>query len=730
MTNSNKRDKDYVIDHINRAINELVIPKIKLQKYYNYYNGKRDVEQFRYLEENYGIGNPTSLEFTPLIKKHVDALIGEYLGTPLLPKVSCKDRDTLSKIHDEKEKEINNQLYGLLTGKINNQILNFIQGKDIKTESVEETVQALMEDINDNFVSQYEIAAQNIIEYIIQNSDIDLMNKLWACILDLLVGGGNYYKPKPSLSGTNICIDVCDPLNTFVDRNPSSKYVKDGYRCVIRRWYTQKQILHLYGDKLDKDAIEELDQTFRDTSDFQTNYIRTYSNTPTPRPGIDSEREVVPGFPVDNFEYSNYRLIPVYEVEWIEADKEDGEYILNRYEGVRIGMSIFIPTGKSQNIIRNQDNPKHCTLSLGGTYLLNRNNVPYSLVGACIHLQDKYDITTYLRDTIIAGSGTVGQWIDVSMLPAFLGDDLTERVLKFDAYRKAGKAIVDTSQDGRAFNNNTSFAGFDDTIKATTIQGFDMVLDRIESTCSSITGVFRERLNGIQQRDAVSNIQTGIQNSYTVTRTYYQQMDTLVRDMLMDSLNLAKIVWKKGLTGVLVLGDKMQKVFTALPEHFTLTDYDIHIVSSSQILTEMKNIQGVITEFIKSGQLDADIIVDALTARSITELRNKVSKAVSKKKKYDQAISDLQRQLEEAQKQLQQLDQRNKQLKSKLDSVNAERLEIEKSQAQSQSEIAWYNAQSERTYKEASIEVENKKLDAEIMQLRDGNPFNDQIRTD
>jgi hypothetical protein len=45
-----------------------------------------------------------------------------------------------------------------------------------------------------------------------------------------------------------------------------------------------------------------------------------------------------------------------------------------------------------------------------------------------------------------------------------------------------------------------------------------MVIDSIEATASSITGVFRERLNGIQQRDAVTNVQTGINNSFTITK--------------------------------------------------------------------------------------------------------------------------------------------------------------------------------------------------------------------
>ena len=47
----------------------------------------------------YDMENPY---FTPLIKKHLDALIGEYLGTPIIPKVTCKDEKTVSTIFREK----------------------------------------------------------------------------------------------------------------------------------------------------------------------------------------------------------------------------------------------------------------------------------------------------------------------------------------------------------------------------------------------------------------------------------------------------------------------------------------------------------------------------------------------------------------------------------------------------------------------------------------------------
>ena len=122
---SKDRSNDYIIDKVDKAISELVKPKWKLQKAYNYYNAKRDPEQFRYLEENFGIGNPTSMEFTPLIKKHVDYLVGEYLDIPILPKVSCKDKNTISQIHRDLEVKISSEVYTFLKTYLNNKVFQY-----------------------------------------------------------------------------------------------------------------------------------------------------------------------------------------------------------------------------------------------------------------------------------------------------------------------------------------------------------------------------------------------------------------------------------------------------------------------------------------------------------------------------------------------------------------------------------------------------------------------------
>lgn len=729
------RNNDYIIDKVDRAITELVHEKWKIQKAYNYYNGKRDPEQFRYLEENFGIGTATSVEFTPLIKKHVDALIGEYLDIPILPKVSCKDKHTISKIHRDLEIAISKKTYEFLKTQLNNKLLEFVGGQNPTIDqSVQKSLEKLIEDVKNDFISDYEIAAQDVVEYCIQSRHTDLSNKLRIMLLDLLVSGTAFYKVKPSSENTNVQIEVDSPLNVFVDRNPNSQYVKDCYRVVVRKWMTKQQILNEYGTELSREGISELEDLFEHYIDYGHTYIRSLEGVPNARPysgdasGLRAGEVAVPGYPVDDKDSFPFKLLPVFEVEWIDVDKENGVYVQNRYEGVRIGESIYITRGKSENVIRSIDNPTKCGLSVNGIFLTNRNHEPQSLVLQCAPLQDKYDVVMYLRDNILANSGTAGDWLDISMLPTVLGSDLTERIQKWIAYKKSGTAIIDTSQEGRAFNNNTSFAGFDDAVRIQTIQAFDLVLLRIEEQTSSITGVFRERLNGIQQRDAVSNVEAGARNSYIITKPFYQQMDTLAIDILGDCLNMAKIVWKNGLTGTIILGDKMQRIFTALPEHFTHTDYDIHIVPSTQILKDLQQLQGIVVELIKGGMIEPDMAVEAMTARSLTELKDKITKAWAKKKKEADQIGQLQQKLQETMQQLEQMSQQNQQLQTKLESLNEAKLQLEKEKIKTDADIRWFTAQTDREYKTKQAEVDSKKIEVELAQMYDGNPYNDQVR--
>lgn len=205
-------------------------------------------------------------------------------------------------------------------------------------------------------------------------------------------------------------------------------------------------------------------------------------------------------------------------------------------------------------------------------------------------------------------------------------------------------------------------------------------------------------------------------------------MDLIVNEMLLDCLNLAKIVFNNGLTGTIILGDKYQRVFTALPEYFTLTDHDIRILTSTDIVKDLEQIKSIIPEFVKSGGLPPDIIIEAITCKSIPDLKNKIKRAMQVQKDENNQIQNLTQQLQQVQEQLKSTKQELDKAYKKIETLNQSKLQLEQQDIQMKYKLEWFKAHTDRDYKEDMAEESKKRTEVEIMQLYDGNPYNDKLR--
>ena len=318
--------KENELKKINECIGELVYDKIALKKAYNYYHGTRDAEQFRHIEENYGIGVPTSVGFTPLVKKHIDVLVGEYLELDQDLQVTCKDEETVSNILRDKQLKIDKALYDFLKKYLQNAIINILLNNQqvVNDPFIEKEMQRIKQDVENSFVSDYEIAAQNILEYVKRSRDIDLKNKAKELFTDLLIGGICYYRVRPK--GDNMNLEILNPLDTFIERNPNDFYLNKSRRAVVRRWLTKEQILNEYGDDLSKEAIDKLsgltsrrDQgdrsiLVRSTGALYADDAKIIGDPHEPKPGILAGLEVHPIFPWDDagqYTHMNTNLIEV-----------------------------------------------------------------------------------------------------------------------------------------------------------------------------------------------------------------------------------------------------------------------------------------------------------------------------------------------------------------------------------------------------------------------------------
>lgn len=707
----NNMGNDITQEYIRKAdniINEFVTfhKDRNIKSLYNAYNAVIDESKYKYIEDTYGLGNAQSIEFIPLIKKHIDVLLGEYLSYAKIANVGCKDNTTLNNIYRDKKLHIDKAISDELTKKIHNGLYKVLHGKEDTDINIEKELIELKETLNDDFISEYEITSQNIVDYILTSREVDLSTKLRTLAFDVLVTGQNYFISKPNASDEDVEIEVINPEDAYVKFNPNSNYVKDCTKAVIKRVLPVNDILVKYHDKLSKEDKERI-----------SNYINIDGYKPNSIIYFD--------------DFTDYKkdYLTTYEVQWIEVDK-DG--YMQRYEVTRIASDIYIITGKVENPMRSSSNPKKCTLTLNGVYFLNRNNKPYSMVETCLPLQEKYNLLHFYRDNLIAQSGTKGNWLDLSLLPTFLGNTAEERVIAFKSYLKQGLGLIDTSQEGRSSENpgmlNTIFSGFDNSLNAGSIQGIHYALENIEQTMSSITGVFRERMGGIEQRDAVTNVKLSVNNSHTITRHYYDQFDKILSEILLDSLNVCKHTYRNGLRGSIILGDKKAKIFTALPEHFTLSDQDIRVSSTSDIIKEIAEIKNNVPMLIQGGLIDSEILLEIMSTRSLTELKLKIKKSMAKKKEENNQLQQLAQENQRLKEQFKQLEEALKEAQHKLQKYSQEELKLEKEKQDNRFKVDWFNAETNRTFREKRIEIEKERNNLEYMQQFDDNPYNDTIR--
>ena len=725
-----KRSKNELIEKADIAISELVYDKVHLMKAYNYYAGIRDRMQFRHLEENYGIGSPASVTFTPLIRKHIDALVGEFLTLPIQPKISCKDSKTMSDIFREKQLAISKGIMDVIKPKLQNLIYSVIKGNGenkIDDAQFAKELKDVEDWVDNNFISNYEMAAQNVVDYCLQARHLDFKNKLKQLLLDLFIAGETYYIVEPTSANTNINLKILNPLNTFPDKNVNSPYIKDSYRIVYREYLSKAEILVKYGSELSSEDIESLE-------DGKLDYSRDnlmLMNAMNTRIGCFDTDGLEAGIDVAPIPYSQTSrrvdLYVVYETYWIDYKFENKQRIETVHHVTRIGSDLHI-VWDEVNTQRSIDNPNECSLPINGPHYMSRTGSPYSLVLATADLQDKYDIMQFYKNSIIANSGTAGDWVDLAFIPTFLGQETESRLAKWLAYKKSGIALLDSSQEGQQMN--TTFSGYDDTVKLQAIQAVDLVIQDIENTATSITGVFRERLGGIQARDAVSNVEMGMQQSYIITKQYYQAMDLLVREMLLDCLNTAKIVFKNGLSGTLILGQNQKQIFTALPEYFTMSDQDIHIADSQEIIKERETIKQLAMELTKGGMVDPDILIAVSTSTSLTEMKLAVAKSIKNKKEENNQLQQLSQQSQQAQQQLKELQAAFEKAQAKIESLNEAKLQIDREKIQKNYETDMFKIKTTKEFNEEKIVQEKRRIDLEALQLIDTNQNNDEIKND
>lgn len=734
-TENEKQSEEYLKNNIDFYINNLVREKKYIRTYRNYYHGMRDDEEFKYLTENFGIGTPSKLTFTNLIKPRVDALVGSMVEETFTYKATVIDDKSIDIAAETKKKQYLTQMNSILGNFVQSNIQSTAAGNPGGGMDVSELTKAannIQEKFTHNYLSDFEVAGQDLLRFFESDVTMDLAQKLKLIALDLITTGEAYYRVYCDRVGSDPILEVIKAENIFYNKNTNSQYIDTCDAIVHREYLTRKELLRKYGKYMDEDQQKVL---FSDRTRIKT--ARSL------RSGRDLDRYYGADDPVNGQKsYSNLDVVEVYHVEWIALNKvridaeeiedqtqaegyraEVGEWgwRVDRYEGVRIANSVYVNCGKSTHIVRSETRPFDAGFTYNGIVYNDRNGKPFSIVGALKDLQDVYDLTIFYRDNLIANSGVPGDRINIAGIPKQLGNNFMERLMKFIAIKKNGFELIDPTEPGAQLFNH--YGSFDGSVNGQSIVAIDGILKTMERQADLIAATNPAMLGQIAERDAVDNVKQGIKQSLMINADLFDLIRTNHKRLLTDLLNTSKICYVKGKKGAYIMGSESY-VFNIAPENLCFSDYAINVSYSSKDAAKLVEMKKVAKDLITAGALDPDTIIHIILSDSATEVKRIIDKAWLTKKSETGELSKATQAAEQLQKQVQELTNQLNKAKQQLDSVTAEdrnqkarEVEIKANESSTKLDIEEKKRKDTKEFNDAQIEVKRQVAQLEREQL-------------
>jgi len=660
----------------------------------NYYSSVRDEYDFQYLEDIYGMQNPIDLGFTNIIKPRVDALVGLSLLSEPDFQTHYVDKETIKKVEEKKTEQLIADVFNDIKNSMEISRKAEGEGKDPEkqkggvTEDTKEFLDKVAKKYSEEYLSSYQIAADHIIRLIETDAEIDLSNVKKEIAKDYFITGEAYAREIYKGEGKDPKIEVILPDYFYSNRPRLDKDLKRASVVVYRERISPHEVLKKLGNKITKKDAErlfsyygalsgeelslnggapdaELNAPVDDMHQLDTFYLKTgWINGPLNGPG-------------------GYKgpLVDLYHIEWLASTRiPNGKggfvYREDRYECYRVGYDIYIGGRRCDEAPRTKDEPWKTKLSYKGAINVSRNGIIHSMVHSMRELQDLYDIIMFFRNNAVANSGVSGSRVNTAAIPKALGKKFMDRLTKWITIRKQGIELIDPTEEGAQLFQH--YGDFDASVDGNTIQSINAILESITVQADIVSGVPRQTLGIIEERDAVENVKVGLNQVSILSLEMFREIDRVLNRTVQGTLDNFKYAYrKKPLHGIYKNGLAMVP-FILQPDEFSTTDYKVTVISGGIENAKLMKIQALAKEFASMGAVDPDVLVKIINNKSIAEIEYMLTKATAKKKEEMQSAGQLEQQLEEAQKQIKQLEGEIRRLENNASQQLEGRLELDK----------------------------------------------------
>ena len=660
-----KKGKQWRRDHLDWADdnsylnNSAVRRKLKNKRInLNLYNGKVDVKDMKLILNPGGLEQffvPDAIQHYPIITPRVNVLVGEEKRRKFDWSVQITNPDTLSKIKEDKKKLVEARLMEMLQS-------------NVSDEELEKEITKYGDYINFDYQDIREKRANLLMRHYI--GSLDMKIAFQQGFKDALIMGEEIY--MFDIVNGEVKFEKLNPLKVHTLRAGYSNKIEDSDVIVLDDFWAPGKIQDTFyndlsdldvkkldegeytgGGNMNLDGVSEavddvaglriLDREGMDTyiestgifdskdSAARNSYTDGNGNVRVLRMFWRSMKKILK---VSFFDDMGKKQTKFMAEDYI-VNKAMGEtsktlWIPQWWKGVKIGKDTYLQIKPKEIQYNKLDQPSFNSCGIVGQIYNSGDEESVTMVDRAKPFQYLYDISWYRVNEAL--SKYLGSIVELDLAKVPTGWSVT-KWLYFA--RKSGISVVDSFKEGQKGMAKGKLAG---SVGNTTgkvleqrvgdfIQTHIDMMEFAKAQMDEITGVSRQRLGQVENRETVGGVERAVSQSNHITEEIFTMHDFCKKRCFQMLIETAKIALKGRTLKFSYIADDMTRQLAEINgDEFAEEEYGLMVSNDDEINRMEQKLEGMVQLGLQNQMLSFSTAIKIYNSPSVREIQRLIEK--------------------------------------------------------------------------------------------------------
>lgn len=644
----------------------------EMQTYYDLYNSIYDERDLKYVTNPFKQqdGFPATAQDYNIIKPYIDQLLGEETKRSFNFQVCRISDEATSELQEKAKQMLMDYIQSSIMAKLSPENAQRYQ-EALQTGEVMQP-EAIQKYLTKDYKDIAERTAYHTLQYL--KRKLNLPHEFYKGWKDALIGGEEIY--YVGIRNGQPYVERVNPMYFDYEKSVDLEYIHDAAWCCRKMIMSATEIYDRFYDKMSEKQLNELLELIDEKpgsgmtpqvgkSELDYNHVKLHKlNSFTDNP-FDTDQITVYhccwksfkkiGFVTlineETGEVEEYQVDEDYKVTG-EEESVDWKWIIEVWEGYRIGDDLYIGIQPLEYQHISADNPNSSKLPYTGVLYNNTNSKPRSLVSMMKPLQYMYIVVWYRLELAMSRDKGKVPVVDVTQIPKSMGIDVNKWMHYLGAL---GVAFINPYEEGwdvpgREGGRPATFNQFQswDLSMANIIDQYVNLMAKIEDMVAKLTGITPQRQGSIAASELVGNTTQAITQSYHITEPWFWTHNQVKKEVLTMLLDTAKVAWKDNKTCLNYILDDATRAFITLSDDFFYSDMDVFIEDSTKNRQDLDQLKQLLQPAMQNGASLLDI-AEIITMDNINMIKDRLEdieqKRMEQMQQQQQAEQEAQQQL-------------------------------------------------------------------------------------